>query len=927
MEVIIERTNNTLSKHLIVDDFNLTKLTGFDPRPTIATGLYDTTSDSYAEIGFVSVARVKPASLTLEVENGVIINVLINDAGTGYINVPTYKITDIEGSGAVLEFTLDANGAISVVNIVNGGRDYTSNVLITVRKFAVLVKSDETIGSKWSIYQWNGTEYLRTLTQSYDVNLYWNYIDWYLSGYNQFTFVNHTIDSSYQIYALDDQIDDVIKINNVGTGGWLLLRKISNTDAQDYTLSYQTIGRENGTIVFKNSLYDVNSSNTAFDGASFDKIFYDTEPNTEFRKILEILKSDIFVDNLAVHWNELFFAGIRYVFSEQPNVDWVFKTSFVKAKHNIGELKQKVTFQNDNLPSYQQYVEEMKPYKTKIREYLSSYEKVDPASNVITDFDLSPFYSNQEGKIIPQDVKIVNGEISVGDANVLTYPGKHWIDTVGFEVVSFNIADAGSGYTTPPKIIITGGGGTGATAEAFVGTSGKVTSVKVTNTGSGYLTSPTVQIIGSFGDTGTVTRLSPVLGKGKARSAHIRCKFDRVTGTYLFQVLAETETFTSTIDQQIFNLKWPMQLKSTEITVTVDGLESLRSEYKFSNVQDTTKGYTRSVGRITFTNALAVNKTVVVKYNKAPELLQAQDRINLYYNPTTGMYGNDLGQLMEGIDYGGVEVSSFDFGTGSGWDSDEWFTTTYDTFDTTFEDEIFQIGDDSTRVLNFASPLVSGIVYNIYKNGIRIDDPNYGTADQKNVNAKMTSITGAGQTGVALFDDAGDLASSIIVFDEENIPTGSGDILVFRKTTSDGAFLPDPRSYDTVLTGGDLAFSTARGINPEEIIIDGDDFVSPTTSKGPEEQVPGQVLDTVNIRVFHRPKDGGSILSSNSYRTDGVIGSYNFGIQPQNKEGLIVKLNDTIQAQSLYTVDYRTKTVTFNTVPNINQDVNILSIR
>jgi hypothetical protein len=922
----VERTNNSLSKNLIVDDFDLTKLTGFDPQPTVATGLYDTTSDSYAEIRFVSVARVKPASLTLEVENGVIINVLINDAGAGYINVPTYKITDTGGSGCVLEFTLDANGAISDVTIVNGGRDYTSSVAVTIRKFAVLVKSDETIGGKWSVYQWDGTEYLRTLTQSYDINLYWNYVDWYSPGYNQFTFINHTIDSSFQIYALDDQIDDIIKINNVGTGGWLLLRKISNADTQDYTLSYQTIGRENGTIAFKNSLYDVNASNTAFDGASFDKIFYDTEPNTEFRKILEILKSDIFVDNLSIYWNELFFAGIRYVFSEQPNVDWVFKTSFVKAKHNIGELQQKVTFQNDSLPSYQKYVEEMKPYKTKIREYLSSYEKVDPASNVITDFDLSPFYSDSEGKIIPQDVKIINGEISVGDANVLTYPGKHWIDTVGFEVISFNIADAGQGYTVAPKIIITGGGGTGATAEAFIGTNGKVTSVKVTNTGSGYLTSPTVQIIGSFGDTGTVARLSPVLGKGKARSAHIRCKFDRVTGNYLFQTLIETETFTSTIDQQIFNLKWPVQLKATEIKVTVDGLEALRSEYAFSNVEDTTKGYTRTSGRITFTNALAVGKTVVITYNKAPELLQAQDRINLYYNPTTGMYGNDLGQLIEGIDYGGVEVSSFNFGTGSGWDSDEWFTTTYDTFDTTFEDEIFQIGDDSTRVLNFASPLVSGTIYNVYKNGVRIDDPNYGTASQKNVNAKITSITGAGQTGVALYDDAGDLASSIIVLNEEDIPTGSGDILVFRKTTSDGAFLPDPRSYDTVLTGGDLAFSTARGINPEEIIIDGDDFISPTTSKGPEEQVPGQVLDTVNIRVFHRPKDGGSVLSSNSYRTDGIIGSYNFGIQPQNKDGLIVKVGDIIQSQSLYTVDYRTKTVKFNTVPNINQDVNILSI-
>ena len=39
------------------------------------------------------------------------------------------------------------------------------------------------------------------------------------------------------------------------------------------------------------------------------------------------------------------------------------------------------------------------------------------------------------------------------------------------------------------------------------------------------------------------------------------------------------------------------------------------------------------------------------------------------------------------------------------------------------QDEIFQIGDDSTRVLNFASPLESGSVYNVYKNGVRLDDP------------------------------------------------------------------------------------------------------------------------------------------------------------------------------------------------------------
>ena len=40
-------------------------------------------------------------------------------------------------------------------------------------------------------------------------------------------------------------------------------------------------------------------------------------------------------------------------------------------------------------------------------------------------------------------------------------------------------------------------------------------------------------------------------------------------------------------------------------------------------------------------------------------MLQGQDRINLFYNPTTGMLGNDVIQLMDGIDYGGVEVKSF----------------------------------------------------------------------------------------------------------------------------------------------------------------------------------------------------------------------------------------------------------------------------
>ena len=157
-----------------------------------------------------------------------------------------------------------------------------------------------------------------------------------------------------------------------------------------------------------------------------------------------------------------------------------------------------------------------------------------------------------------------------------------------------------------------------------------------------------------------------------------------------------------------------MQLKNTEISVTVDGLESLRSEYTFENITDTTKGYTRKYGRITFTDPLQAGQSVIITYNKSAELLQAQDRINFYYNPNNRMFGNDLGQLLDGVDYGGVEVSSYSFGPVQVDPVTLGSTTTYDTFDTTFDDEIFQM-DGSTEVFTLSKFLENNVVHNVYQ--------------------------------------------------------------------------------------------------------------------------------------------------------------------------------------------------------------------
>ena len=78
---------------------------------------------------------------------------------------------------------------------------------------------------------------------------------------------------------------------------------------------------------------------------------------------------------------------------------------------------------------------------------------------------------------------------------------------------------------------------------------------------------------------------------------------------------------------------------------------------------------------------------------------------------------------MDGIDYGGVEVKSFEFGGNTGWDC-LWFTDSWDTYDTTYEDEVFKL-DGSTISITLPNPLENGVVYNLYRNGIRLDDPNW----------------------------------------------------------------------------------------------------------------------------------------------------------------------------------------------------------
>ena len=69
---------------------------------------------------------------------------------------------------------------------------------------------------------------------------------------------------------------------------------------------------------------------------------------------------------------------------------------------------------------------------TKIREYLSAYEGIDPTKTVTTDVDLPACYNAIEGKILPKNIKVVDDVLVGTTTDLETYPNKNRLDNSSY---------------------------------------------------------------------------------------------------------------------------------------------------------------------------------------------------------------------------------------------------------------------------------------------------------------------------------------------------------------------------------------------------------------------------------------------------------------------------------------------------------------
>jgi hypothetical protein len=654
--------------------------------------------------------------------------------------------------------------------------------------YRVLVNSDSQANGNWSVYLYDTTtsSWNRTLTQTYDVRKYWSYVDWYSTGYSQFTSADYLVNTFVDLNSITPSIGELVKVLSGNSGGWLLLEKYANSTSVDWTQTYKIVGIQNGTIQFSTSLYEMIGSNEGLDSDIFDGIGYDNSSSVELRIILNTIKNNIFVGNTTFvqAYLNLFFDSVRYAFSEQIYVDWIFKTSFVKARHNVGSLNQPVTYPVDNLSNFEDYVNEVKPYRTKVREYIDDYTSLDPASLPITDFDLQPIYEN--GKITFIQTTVSDGKIVAGDSAIQTYPWKFWLDNVGFSVTELILVSGGSGYVSEPTVVITSDSGSGATAQVFY-YNGSVNRIVLMTPGSGYLSAPTVTIEGGLNSTGVPARAVAIIGDSVVRSNSVELAFDRITTSVYNTQLQKVQTFTGNGKQLQFNLTWAPDIRVNQSKVTVNGIPVLRELYTLSTVAKKISGYTQYTGNLNFVAGSAPTGTIVVTYLIDIARLNAIDRINYYYNPTSGMLGKDFAQLMTGIDYGGVVVNGLGFNIASGWGSAPFSTGSWDNFDSNFDDYNITVAAGTytfpVNGIAFPSTWTPGTNVNIYYIESHTDSYDNSTGTYNDVLSfnysifaepvTATIVTTVHTTSVtALYQSSGSYSTTLTVDNATGIQAG-----------------------------------------------------------------------------------------------------------------------------------------------------------
>jgi len=504
-----------------------------------------------------------------------------------------------------------------------------------------LVIADENNANLWTIYTLQSDRtLLLTRVQNYRTDRYWSLANWYASDYNVLDKPTYEV----KLYA------DLATLTTAKVGAVAKVTANAQGKFEIYkleTTGWTRVGLENGTIQINTSLYDYTIDRSGFDREVFDAQYFDQEAVIETRQIIKSVNEELFINDLAKHRIDLITLMFNYVLSEQQSTDWLVKSSLIDVEHNLRELEQFPILKRDNQDFIQQYIQEVKPYRTQIKEFSLVYQGTDTFSGDATDFDLPSEFNSELNKYVSPrhvlDQGVVTGDnvYQLDDPIWSTSNYSQWRGNFALYLESVTVVNKGSGYTEAPTVVVSGVCDIPAELTARVSSSGEVYSIVVDYPGEGYQETPIITLQGGNGKGAVV---SPVTTPGGVRSYKTTIKFDRY------------EHSTSVLD-------W-----TAETAYEQDQLLRYNNKVYKAELADGSTLSKATFDPLDYTLMDADDLTGV-------------DRTMGLYQPGANYPGLDLSLLVYGTEYPGVNITGPNFNQNTGYDVGGMDVNPYDNLD------------------------------------------------------------------------------------------------------------------------------------------------------------------------------------------------------------------------------------------------------
>ena len=249
--------------------------------------------------------------------------------------------------------------------------DARRNAVITINSLLQYVNLDQAYKNTWD----------RTLVANNFPTVLWNWHDYKLESYTGT--INHTL-----------QVDAYSALANVDRNRHLVVKipvfdrdvQLDRSEIYAYntvTKLWDLVHKRNVTVQFNVSLLSLEGG---WDQGAWDTAGWDQADLSEYwETLITALHKDIFVQYNISEMNTFFFSIVKYVLASFAQTNWIRKTAYVQLEFNNTIDTKTRKYKKDKTNNAIGYIQEVKPFHTKISTTTNKYSHKDTVGLTLTE--------------------------------------------------------------------------------------------------------------------------------------------------------------------------------------------------------------------------------------------------------------------------------------------------------------------------------------------------------------------------------------------------------------------------------------------------------------------------------------------------------------------------------------------------------------